>query len=158
MTAAAGGRGRPRPETLEDLKAFVLATWHPGPAGTAVALLDRAGEIVERGETGYGGLAAMLDREVDKEILTAVTILCSSSIAVFDIGFVLREDGRDIPLDARAVSEANFSKRLAHPVTGEQVEDWEGKTYPFVTANDYLRELLAREAAPAPPSDPVPAR
>lgn len=144
-----------RPETLSQLRAFVLSQWMGNDAAMAAdAILARAEEAVEKGRLSYGEIAAMTGRkEVDAAVMAAVTILVSTRASVFDVVFLFRDGDEKEPsllLPRATVSTAMEQGWLEHPVTGERVEEWDRRAYPCVEPNDYLRGLVAREMAPAP--------
>lgn len=145
---------RPRPETLEALRAYVADTWKGNPPGAAAdRILARAAEWAHGGAFPLGRLGELAGCEsMADEVMGAAVILCQSPAAVFGSAAELIEGDTRIPLPRDAISKCLEQGWLAHPVTGERLgEGWEARVIPMVEPNDYIKGLV-----PAPSAEPGP--
>ena len=82
-------------------------------------------------------------KSVDSELLTAITILASSKIAVLDPkALFIDDDETEYEISTEELADAQESGALVHPYTGETLTNFESKIMPFfVPSERFLSEL-----------------
>ena len=76
--------------------------------------------------------SAAKKQEVDSDLLQAITILVSSSVAALDAHAMLVDDDEtEHEISIEYLSEARAVGQFIHPETGLTVEDFESKVFPF---------------------------
>ncbi|WP_441230063.1 hypothetical protein AB7828_10100 [Tardiphaga sp. 215_C5_N2_1] len=81
----------------------------------------------------FASLQAATSKEVvDADLLLAITILSSSSVAALDAhAMLVDEDSTEHEIPLSDLSAARAGGQLIHPETGYPVEDFETKIFPF---------------------------
>jgi hypothetical protein len=70
--------------------------------------------------------------QLDSELLKAITILVSSSVAALDAHAMLVDDDEtEYEISIEYLSEARAVGEFIHPETGMAVADFEAKVFPF---------------------------
>lgn len=82
--------------------------------------------------------------EVDRDFLTALAILAGSTVHVLDAKAILTDDSEEeFNLESDDLATARREGALAHPESGELIEDFEAKLIPYFQSSD--RFLKARQ-------------
>ena len=70
--------------------------------------------------------------ELDSELLNAVTILTSSKVAALDThAMLVDDDDREHEIPLEYLAHARLTGEFIHPETGEPVQDFEARVFPF---------------------------
>ncbi|WP_187428230.1 hypothetical protein ROLI_003760 [Roseobacter fucihabitans] len=114
-------------------------------AGVCIQLVDKLVSLPEgRGHMlTYTSLQKMLQRnEIDNPLITAVSFLTSSKCAILDAhGQFIDDDGEEYELEDADFQRLLMTGELAHPNTGENVDNPRDKVTPvFALRNEKKAE------------------
>jgi len=133
--------------TIEELKEQVQAVWHDMPAvEICFVLLDYLASAKKPEQLKmitFRDLVRVTGKTgVDSDLLTAVSILSNSSFAVLDArALLVDEDAAEWELSPEDFAEARATGTLIHPVSGQDVHDFESHIIPFfVPSESFLAE------------------
>lgn len=130
---------------LDELKRQLRERW---PRDIATDLCIRLVEIMETLPAEqlrlltFSSINRLLKKPgVDENTLRALAILAGSTLHVLDTLFVFKDaDYEKWDLDKHDIEVARDTGFFAHPLTGDPVEDFEGKVFPyFAASDDFLR-------------------
>ncbi|MBK0000213.1 hypothetical protein [Erwinia sp. S38] len=77
-------------------------------------------------------------KKVEEISINAVQVLCNPCIDFLKLKYYFIDDYNDpIEIDLKDVFEANFSKSIEHPYTGELVYDYKRYVFPFFTVDEF---------------------
>lgn len=105
-------------------KTGILAHWgNTEVTSTAVKILDFL-ETTDKKEIGFEDISQFLGRDVDANILTALTILTTSEWSILrSRGYLLDENDERYDLTYQQMSKVIGGEGLTHPRTGKPVHD-----------------------------------
>lgn len=134
--------------SVDDLKREVSEGWPDIPAGSlALNIIEFMSglDVQELRMLTIPVLLKAVDRmEVDEEFLTALAILVSSTVHVLDVKTLLvDEDESSVRVEAKELANARKFGALAHPETGELIEDFESRLIPYFQSSERFLEARA---------------
>jgi len=112
--------------TISEARELIAKVWGEDPAaGIANAVLDHL-EAERPEEITFGEVMSLGGREgLDDDVTRALAMLAGSPAAVLDSRFRFEEENGDlIPSPSRTLFD---DSPYFHPVTGEEVADWEDR-------------------------------
>lgn len=131
--------------SVDDLKREIATGWPDIPAASlALGIVDFMGNLDDqelRMLTIPMLLRASSHESVDPDFLTALAILAGSSVHVLDAKAILTDDrDEEFNLESDELAAARREGSLAHPESGELIEDFEAKLIPyFQSSNRFLK-------------------
>lgn len=122
-------------KTISEAREMILHVWGDDP-GVAIAnaVLDHL--ETERPECiGIGDVARLGGREeLDEDVTRALAMLVASPASVLTSRFKFKEeDGNLISTPGRKLF---YDTPFLHPVTGDEVHDWQDRVYVDFTVNE----------------------
>lgn len=135
---------------INEVKHAIEASWPALPAaGLCVRLLDFFVHLPEA-ETRLMTMPMLAKgvglATVNHELLGAITILVSSKFELLQArAMLIEDDDEEFELGPETLSRARAEGCLAHPETGEEIENFEQKLYPFFVPTDRLKAMLQEQ-------------
>jgi hypothetical protein len=85
-------------------------------------------------------LANGIDHPLNELLLRAITILVAGAVDVLDTRVLFIDDDQAIDIDTEELKHARDTGSLVHPMTGELVQNYEEKLFPyFVPSENFSR-------------------
>jgi hypothetical protein len=122
--------------SAREIKAELSARWRDDPiVGLCNAIVDYVAAL-PRGQAElltFGTLSkAVGKKQLDEELIRALTILVSSRVAALDArGLLVDEDDTEHELEPFDFAKARATGLLIHPETGQPVVNFESRVIPF---------------------------
>lgn len=135
---------------FDEIKEAIAIGWPAVPsAALSIRLLDFVVKLPEA-ETRLMTIPMLANgighEEIDGDLLTAITILVSSSLSLLQPRAMFIEEGEEeFELGPADLSAARQQGVLAHPQTGEAIADFETKLYPFFVPTARLKAIMQTE-------------
>ncbi|MEY3879905.1 MAG: hypothetical protein RIQ94_700 [Pseudomonadota bacterium] len=86
---------------------------------------------------------AIKDYRSDIDILKAIQYLCGDGVHLLSLHFEILDDQNNYhELDYDVIKNANITRELVHPETGEYVENFEDKVLMYFKPSSLLQEVI----------------
>ncbi|SEQ47221.1 hypothetical protein [Sphingobium sp. YR768] len=135
---------------IEDIKQTIEASWPALPgAELSIRLLDFVVHLPEP-ETRLLTMPMLAKgiglKGIDDNLLTAITILISSRLELLQArAMFIEDDDSEHDFGPADLAEARREGALTHPETGEAIQDFEDRLYPFFVPTDRLKAIMQSE-------------
>lgn len=127
--------------SIDDIRRELEKMWAGHPAFPfCVAILEYV-EHKPRGELEFLTFRSILNivsrNDIDANIVAAINILCSDRISALESHMMFVDaDCQEYVIEAPDFEEAKLTGALVHPESGDLVDDFEGKVFPFFTPTE----------------------
>lgn len=134
---------------IDEFKKEVAKNWHDSPSlEVCLRILDYIYELPEdelEMLTFVSFSNAVGAKEVNEDVVRAVALLANTSIHALDTKLLfVDDDEEEYEIEKITLATARTNGKFIHPVTGEEVEDFEEKIIPYFVPTERLLNLKSR--------------